>query len=249
MSRLLLSVVLLAYLAAPAQAQPEPRTPADRIDGPPLVSAKAWAIADGKTGKLLWGVREKESAAIASVTKIMTAWIVLQLAHDNARVLDEVVTFSERAAKTPGSSSHLRAGDRVAVRDLLYGLLLPSGNDAAVALGEHFGGRLGEAKPGEETLVRFVAEMNRRAQALELAETKYLDPHGLGRNLSSARDLAVLTWNALKNPLFGKYVETRRHSCEVSDAEGKKRTVTWENGNRLLGIEGYEGVKTGTTSA
>lgn len=251
----LLGVFLFAFLGAPptwAQAlEPLPaKAPADRIDGPPLVSAKAWAIADGKTGKVLWGSKEAEPQTIASTTKIMTAWIVLQLAAENAKTLDEVATVSERAAKTGGSGAGIKAGEKYAVRDLLYGLLLPSGNDAAAALGEHFGGRfkVGD-KMGDDALVQFVAEMNRRAQALKMAETKYFDPHGNGKNQASPRDLLTLTWTALQNPLFAKYVQTRRHQCEAVDAKGDKRTVVWNNTNRLLGIEGYDGVKTGTTGA
>src|SRR4051812_28331615 len=103
-----------------------PKAPADRLDGPPLVSAKAWAIADGKTGKFLWGAHENEPRAIASTTKIVTAWCVLRLAEADPKVLDETVTYSEKAAATTGSSARLRAGERLPVRELLYGLLLPS---------------------------------------------------------------------------------------------------------------------------
>jgi D-alanyl-D-alanine carboxypeptidase (penicillin-binding protein 5/6) len=237
--------------AQPAAPSPLPeKAPADRLDGPPIVSAKAWIVADGKTGKMLWGDNESEARAIASTSKIMTAWVVLQLAAKDPKVLDEIVTFSERADKTTGTSCRLAAGEKVAVRDLLFGLLLPSGNDASVALAEHFGSRF--EPEGEKELNphdRFVAEMNRTAAALKMTETKYIDPHGLGRNLSSARNLAILAASAFKDPLFRKYVGTRRHQCEVTAADGSRRPVTWENTNRLLGIEGFEGIKTGTTSA
>ncbi|MBP3956401.1 D-alanyl-D-alanine carboxypeptidase [Gemmata sp. G18] len=247
--------VILALSAAlaparPVQEKPLPaKAPAENIDGPPVVSAKAWAVADGKTGKVLWGSKEHEPLAIASTTKIMTAYIVLRLAAEDAKVLDEVVTFSEAADKTPGSSSDLKAGEKVPVRDLLYGLLLPSGNDAATAFAEHFGKRFKGDGKADDAVARFVAEMNRTAQALKMGDTKYLDPHGLSKNVASARDLLALTFAALKNPTFAKYVRTRRHTCEVIDADGKKREVTWGNTNKLLDIEGYEGVKTGTTTA
>jgi D-alanyl-D-alanine carboxypeptidase (penicillin-binding protein 5/6) len=187
---------------------------------------------------------------LASTTKIMTAWIVLQLAADNPKVLEETVTYSERAAKTTGSSAGLKAGEKVPVRDLLYGLLLPSGNDAAVALAEHFGPRFrGEDRSDADAQALFVAEMNRRALALKLAEMKFYDPHGLSKNQASARNVIALTWKALQDPLFAKYVQTRRHECEVITPKGEKRAVAWTNTNRLLGIEGYDGVKTGTTNA
>src|SRR5262245_40028392 len=116
----LLLAVFLLFAPARAAAQPKgddapppPKTAADPIDGPPFVSAKAWIVADGKTGKMLGGFNEAEARPMASTSKIMTAWIVLRLAADNAKVLDEVVTYSERAAKTPGSSAKLNAGEKV----------------------------------------------------------------------------------------------------------------------------------------
>ncbi len=248
---LLMLAPVLAVEAQPPAEKPLPaQKPADRPDGPPIVSAKAWAIADGKTGKLLWSSQEGEALAIASTTKIMTAWIVFQLAADNPKVLDEVLTVSTRAARTTGSGARIQAGERYVVRDLLYGLLLPSGNDAAVALAEHFGPRFPQAdKPDADPMALFVAQMNRQAQELKLTETKYLDPHGLSKNLSSVRNQAVLTAKALQNPNFARYVQTRRHRCEAIGPKGEKRSVSWDNTNRLLGIEGYDGVKTGTTTA
>jgi D-alanyl-D-alanine carboxypeptidase (penicillin-binding protein 5/6) len=248
--RVLLTV---AVLAAPAAAQPggpkelPPKAAADRLDGPPVVTARAWAVADGATGKVLWGSAEAEPRPMASTTKIMTAWVVLRLAADDPKVLDAVVTFSERADKTTGSSARLNAGERLTVRELLYGLLLPSGNDAAVALAEHFGPRFadGEADP----VKRFVGEMNRRAKDLGLKEMSYADPNGLSReNVSSARDLAALAAVALKDRRFRDYVSTRRHGCDVTTPDGGKREVTWSNTNKLLDVEGYDGVKTGTTT-
>lgn len=251
-----LTVVLFAFLtSAPAAAQSDgekrlpAKAPADRLDGTPFVTAKAWAVADGKTGKVLWGSAEADVRPTASTTKIMTAHVVLRLAADDAKVLDEVVTVSERAAKTPGSSAKLVAGDRLKVRELLYGLLLPSGNDAAVAVAEHFGPRFDADKPGDDAVKRFVAGMNRRAKALGLKETSYADPNGLSKdNVSSARDLSALAREALGDERFAEYVGTRRHDCAITTDSGGKRDVTWANTNKLLDVEGYDGVKTGTTT-
>jgi len=247
MKRLSLAAILFAALSAPAQAPP--KAPPEALDGPPVVTAKAWAVADGKTGQLLWGVNESESRPIASTTKIMTAWLVLSLAESDAKVLDETIIYSERAAATRGSSAKLQTGDRLPVRELFFGLLLPSGNDAAVALAEHFGGRFAANGPaGGDPLPLFIAEMNARAKTLGLTATSYVDPNGLGTNRSSARDLAVLTSHALNNERFREYVGTRRHEYAVTAASGEKRTVTWANTNKLLDVEGYDGVKTGTTT-
>jgi D-alanyl-D-alanine carboxypeptidase (penicillin-binding protein 5/6) len=237
-----------------ALLQPEPlptRLPADRPDGPPVVSARGWVIADGRTGAALASADPAEPVAIASTTKIMTAWLVLKLAASDAKVLDETVTFSAKAAATGGTSAKLKAGEKVPVRDLLYGLMLPSGNDAARALAEHFGPRLADkdGPNGADPADGFIAAMNREAAALKMTNTSYLDPHGLGLNKSTPRDLALLAAACLKNATFRAIVSARRHSCTVTAADGATRTVVWDNTNRLLGIEGYDGVKTGTTNA
>jgi D-alanyl-D-alanine carboxypeptidase (penicillin-binding protein 5/6) len=250
MPRSLAALVAAFALVAPLPAQPDApkKAAADLLDGPPYVTAKAWAVADGKTGKLVRGFNEAEARPMASTSKIMTAWLVLRLAAADEKVLAETVIFSERADKTTGSSAELNAGEKVSVGELLYGLLLPSGNDAAVALAEHFGGRFGDEKEGDAH-DRFVAELNRRARALELKEMAFKDPHGLSPgNVSSARDLATLAHEAMKDERFRKYVGTRRHETTVKKPDGTTRAVAWANTNRLLDVEGYEGVKTGTTT-
>ena len=235
-------------------AQPLAKKPADTLDGPPFTSSAAWAIADGKTGEILWGRLEDKPLEMASTTKMMTALVVLRLAKADPKTLDEVVTFSERADKTVGSTSGVRAGESVPVRELLYGLLLPSGNDAAEAFAEHFGDRLlSAAIPGSspEPTARFVAEMNRVAEELGLRETRFANPHGLPApdHRSSARDLARLAQVALRDPTFAAVVATSRRGATLVDAAGHRRDVVWSNTNKLLEFEGYDGVKTGTTNA
>jgi D-alanyl-D-alanine carboxypeptidase (penicillin-binding protein 5/6) len=249
--------------------------PADALDGPPIVTARAWAVADGRTGKLLWARQGDEVLEMASTTKIMTAWIVFELAKDHADLLDEPLHVSEAADDTGGSTAEIRRGETYAVRDVLFGLLLPSGNDAAMALAEHVGGRLppvapAEGKPGtqkatngapdpggaprngsrskgDEALARFVQEMNRRAARLEMKGTTYLDPHGNSRNRSTAADLLKLTFVTLQNADFAKCVATREHVGRARLPDGRMREVRWRNTNQLLDISGYDGVKTGTT--
>ena len=143
-----------------------PKQPADPLEGPPFITSRVWAVADGRTGSVLWGHRETEPVEIASTTKIMTALVVVRLMAKDPAIRDEVVTFSGRADRTVGSTSDVREGEHLPVHELLYGLLLPSGNDAAVALAEHFGPRLKpdhDATGQVDPLPRFIAEMNRVA--------------------------------------------------------------------------------------
>lgn len=231
-----------------------PTSEADALTGPPHVTCKAWAVADGETGKLLWARNEDKPLDFASTTKIMTAYVVLNLAKDSPEILDEVVTFSERADKTIGTSTRVRAGEKLCVRELLFGLLLPSGNDASVALAEHFGSRFEPPKEVpkiEDPLLRFIAQMNRTAETLGMENTCYKNPHGLTAegHKASARDLITLAHASFQLPRFAEYVTTRQRGCVVTGPGGYERNVMWKNTNRLLPIDGYRGVKTGTTSA
>lgn len=230
------------------------REPPDDPDAPPLVTCKAWAVGDARTGKLLWGHQERRVLDFASTTKIMTAYLVLHAAEKDPHVLEEIVVFSRRADDTIGTSAGLRAGEQLPVRELLYGLLLPSGNDAATALAEHFGGRFAppdSAAEESDPVVRFVAEMNRTAKALGMNATGFANPHGLTAegHRSTAEDLFLLAHAARRLPRFRDYVNTRQRGCTVTSTAGYRRNVLWKNTNHLLAIEGYDGVKTGTTDA
>lgn len=239
----------------------------ESLDGPPLTTCKAWAIADAKTGKVLWSHHQADQLDIASTTKMMTAYIVCQLATESPKLLSETLTFSETADKTPGSTADVRAGEKVAVGELLYGLLLPSGNDAATAFAEHLNGRVGSAPQSASPAAgsggngepvgtapptkNFIAEMNRQAALLGMSDTHYENPHGLPAkgHQSSARDLVKLAHTAMQNPIFRQYVNTRQRGTTVIGEGGYQRNVVWRNTNKLLAIDGYSGVKTGTTTA
>lgn len=225
------------------------RLPADSLSGPPFTCSAVWAIAEARTGKVLW---DNGSAAvardIASTTKIMTAWVALKMVAAEPGLLQTRVMMDQQADQTAGSSSQLVEGESVVFQDLLYAMLLPSGNDAATAVGRFLGKRIdGEG----DALAKFVAEMNREAGRLGLKGTRYLNPHGLPqkKHMSTARDLARLAAVALQDPLFRKIVSTREHRARVLQGDGKTREAVWRNTNRLLAIEGYQGVKTGFTSA
>ena len=231
-----------------------PLAPPDPLAGPPFVTADAWAIGDAKTGKLLWHDKGDERRDFASTTKTMTAWLVLREVEQDAKLLDEVITFSSVADRTPGSTSGLKTGEKISVRELLYGLMLPSGNDAATALAEHVGPRFkpnGDSKDAERPLARFIAEMNRAARTLGMKQTHYANPHGLPDNahLSTAGDQLLLTAKVMQSGPFREYVQTRQHGVRVQGPSGYTRNVIWKNTNKLLEITGYSGVKTGTTDA
>lgn len=233
------------------------------LNAPPPVTAKAWAIANGRTGELLWGLNADEPRKAASTTKMMCAFIILQLAAHAPSVLDEVVTFSQLADDTVGSTADIRVGERVSVRECLYGLLLPSGNDAGNALAEHFNDRfappdeglraLGLGSSAFATRANFIAEMNRTAHRLGMTNTVYRSSFGDGGTPDdrtiTARDLTRLAWHAMQNPLFREYVSTQRYEGRIQTPDGGSRTAVWINTNQLLPLNaGYDGIKTGTTT-
>jgi D-alanyl-D-alanine carboxypeptidase (penicillin-binding protein 5/6) len=233
------------------------------LAAPPEVTAKSWVVAEGRTGEVLWGHGIDEPRKSASTTKMMCAYVVLLMAEKNPAVLDERIVFSKLADATAGSTADIKAGESLPLRDCLRGLLLPSGNDAGNAIAEHFHSRLappdeamlefGLGNPVLATRVNFIAEMNRTARRIGLAQTKYRLPYGDGGTetdrTTTVRDLARLAWHAMQLPLFREVVATRRYECDVRTADGGTRRAAWENTNQLLGLElGYDGVKTGTTT-
>jgi len=251
------------------------KQPADVLTGPPLVIAKSWAIADGDTGAILWEHNGYEMRKIASTNKIMTAYIVCEMALEDPAVLDEIITVTELAGNTRGSSSRIDPGDTVSVGELLYGLMLPSGNDAGNAFAEHFNDRFAKPVPGDpvyygplegDSRQNFIAEMTRKARAIGMNDTFYRSPYNDQNDLDAssgtipqvdisnsftthAVDLCRLAFNARKNPLFREIVGTRQSSGTLTGPDGTPRGANWRNTNRLLRIEGFDGVKTGTTSA
>jgi D-alanyl-D-alanine carboxypeptidase (penicillin-binding protein 5/6) len=228
------------------------RHPPDNLDGPPIVSCRAWGVLDAASGEMLWSHHDSHSLDPASTTKVMTALVTLKQAQQHTGLLDQAVVFSERADQTIGSTSGLTAGEVISLNDLLYGLLLPSGNDASVAIAEHVGQRLTSPGSGaDDPVERFVALMNDTATELGLHDTTYRNPHGLGLegHQTSVRDLAKLTRAAIELPRFRDIVATRQYGCTVGSRRGYTRNVVWKNTNELLEIEGFSGIKTGTTRA
>ena len=192
------------------------------------VSAKRACVLDTVSGRMLFQQNSNEQSLIASTTKIMTALIVCE----QCNVLDRM-RIPKEAVGIEGSSMYLKEGEVLTLQELLYGLMLSSGNDAAVALAIYCGG----------TVEGFTQLMNDKARILGLRDTHFENPNGLDApgHYSTARDLAVLAAYAMQNPIFAKTVSAK--NVRVGD-----RYLT--NHNKLLWrLEGADGVKTGYTRA
>lgn len=202
---------------------------------PPAIHANAAILMDAKTGEVLFAQNIHKRYAPASTTKVLTAIIAIESGR-----LDEEVEISLRAAGTGGSSMHLYAGQKLSLRELVTGLLLRSGNDAAVAIAEHLSGSVEE----------FVLAMNAKAQSLGAVNSNFRNPHGLTAvsHYSTAFDLAWISRYALTNPIFAEIVNTRETTIDWFDRRGKEKDVNLRNTNKLLWmLEDADGVKTGTT--
>lgn len=197
----------------------------------PIINSRIGVIYDRKSGKVIWGKNDNKRSAMASTTKIMTCIIVLENAN-----LSDKVTVSGKAAGTGGSRLGLKKDDKITVHDLLYGLMLRSGNDSAIALAEHVGG----SKEG------FAELMNNKAKELGLKDTHFVTPHGLDdpEHYTTAYELAKITDYALKNEKFAKIVCTKDYTISIN---GYSKQLN--NTNELLGyLQGVNGVKTGFTN-
>ncbi len=192
------------------------------------ISAQKAILVDAQTGRVLYEKDADSRSLIASTTKIMTALVVCE----QCNVLDRV-KIPKEAVGIEGSSMYLQAGEVLTVQELLYGLMLHSGNDAAVALAIYCAG----------TVELFAQRMNDKASQLGLTGTHFENPNGLDSpgHYSTARDLATLTAYAMKNPIFAQTVGTK--TVRVGDRN-------LQNHNKLLWrVEGADGVKTGYTQA
>ena len=226
LKRLLTVVLIIAWVCAgkPASAA-----------APPEISARAAILIEWQTGTVLMEKRGFVRMHPASLTKMMTALVALERGR-----LEDLVRVSEEAASQPGSSMHLRPGDVFTLEDLLYGLMLVSGNDAAWAIAEHIGKGLAS---------EFFELMNRRAKELGAINTRFENPHGLTHpnHYTTAFDLAVIAKACMRHPFFKQLVATKEK--DAIEAESGV-LLSLENTNRLLWIvPGADGVKTGTTQA
>lgn len=212
----------------------------------PHISAASWIAVDARSGRYLDGKNEDDVREFASLTKIMTCVTALQEVVTRKRSFEEIVRVSQAAATIDGTIAELQIGDELRLWDLLHGLMLPSGNDAAIAIAE-FIGRMIDSN--NDPMSAFLAKMNQNAKYLNLNDTVFTNPHGMSTtiNLSSARSLAVLSCYCMKLNLFCKIVSTKKYACSIFNSAGIRK-VEWVNTNILLD-KGYCGVKTGITPA
>lgn len=208
------------YIEAINQAKDEPK-----------LNSRIAVAYDRRSGEVIWGKDENKRTAMASTTKIMTAIVTLENCD-----LTQTVTISPKSAGTGGSRLGLKTDDKITMNDLLYGLMLESGNDAAVAIAENVGG----------SVEGFAELMNEKARELKLENTHYVTPHGLDdpEHYTTAVELAKLTDYALENRTFAKIVNTKNYTITIN---GYPKAIS--NTNELLGyLEGVNGVKTGFTN-
>lgn len=195
------------------------------------INSRIAVVYDRATGNVIWGKDENKRTAMASTTKIMTAIVTVENAN-----LDDIVTVSEKAAGTGGSRLGLKKDDKISLRDLLYGLMLRSGNDSAIAIAEHVSGSVEE----------FANLMNEKSQELKLKDTHFVTPHGLDdpEHYTTAYELARIADYALNNETIKKIVSSKYYTITIN---GYPKDLI--NTNELLGnLDGVYGVKTGFTN-
>lgn len=199
-------------------------------EAPPKIDAASAILTDAVTGQILYQKNAQVRRPMASTTKIMTAIIVIENCS-----MDEVVTASENASKVPYTSLHLKPGEQVKVKDLLYALMIRSANDSAVALAEHVAG----------SVEGFAAMMNAKAKELGAKNTHFVNPNGLYAkdHYSTAYDLALITRYALKLPVFNEIITTQR---VIIDRSINKQDLLISTKSKFLkNYPGADGVKSG----
>lgn len=201
------------------------------------ISAGQAILIDGDSGKVLYEKNADEKTYPASTTKIMTAIITLETLRKHNSPIEQIVEVPDVAEGVEGSSLYLKAGEKISIEDLLYGLMLVSGNDAAVALAEIIGG-------SEEN---FVKMMNEKAQTLGCRGTHFTNASGLfdEEHYTTARDMAAIGFEAMKYPLFRKIVSAQNHA---SNREKSDYTEFYNKNKTIFQYDGGTGIKIGYTT-
>ena len=222
------------------------------------VAAQAYVIVDSKTGYILEQQEPRKKLQVGSLTKIATASVVLDWAEQKSGDLNQVVTIPQEAfVGIVENNIGFQPGDSITLRDLLYAALVQSDNIAAYTLAHHVGSRLGSLLPGDVSSKltpadAFVAQMNALAKQLKMERTRFVNPHGIDKNVrpmpsSTAEDMARLTRYAMNKASFRFYVSQKERQISF-DRGGHRLNYVLRNTNELLGKNGIDGVKTGRTS-
>lgn len=243
---IIIALIVIQHLSINVYADDEVNDEIDKIDNLeeiletvadtekeeiPKLNSRQAIVFDRKSKRIIFEKNENKRVAMASTTKIMTAIVVLE----NSELNDEVIV-STKAGGIGGSRLGLKKNDKILVRDLLYGLMLCSGNDAAVALAEHVAG----------SVEGFAEKMNQKAKELKLQNTHFVTPHGLDNpeHYTTAYELALISDYAMNNEVFTKIVATQNTTVMIN---GNSKNI--KNTNELLGyLQGVKGIKTGFTN-
>lgn len=196
------------------------------------ITASSYVAIDMDSGRVLIGEKIHDERLIASITKIVTCIIVIENTD-----LEKEITVGNEVLKAYGSAIYIEAGEKIKIKDLLYGLMLRSGNDAAIVLAKNVSGSMEE----------FVKLMNQKVQDLKLKNTSFINNNGLEEkdkeNKSSAYDMAILTKYAMNNNTFREIFQTKNYKVTTN-----YKTYLWHNKNRLIHQESFiTGGKTGYT--
>lgn len=232
---LLAALLLFPVLQSAGANDSMPAPKVSHADAPASVptSAASMAVIECSTGRLLYAKNEDEKRPMASTTKICTAATVLDCCED----LEKVIEVPDKAVGVEGSSIYLQKGEKVKIIDLLYGLMLQSGNDCAEALAITVGG----------SIEGFAEKMNETARRAGATDSHFVTPHGLhdDDHYTTAHDLCKIAAYAFRNPVFAEIVATKKHTMPW---EGRDYPRVLVNKNKILSTyEGGDGVKTGFT--
>ncbi|GHO46477.1 D-alanyl-D-alanine carboxypeptidase family protein [Ktedonospora formicarum] len=227
-----------------AEPTPTPRPVLTVRGTPPVIGSKIAYLMDSDTGNMLANINGQTRVPMASTTKVMTAILTIDRAN-----LNQIVTVTQKdvdeAVKNNGSNAQLVVGDKIRLKDMLYALMLPSGDDAAMAIAETVAG----------SQEKFVDLMNSYAKQLKLQNTHYINADGLTyvgpdgkanpNHYTTGEDLVKLARYAMSNPLFAQIVELQRY---ILPASGEHHAYVWETTNNMLSsYAGLTGIKTGFT--
>ena len=229
----------------------------------PKVTARYWAIYDAIAEKVIHGKHQNARRECASLTKMMTCLVALNLLERLNLTLEDEVYIDDLAIQLIGTSACLIEGHSLTINQLLYAMMLPSGNDAAFALANFFGQLLYEEKAFDDAspdaqfisykielgnfIQWFIREMNHQARRMGMRQTNFDSVHGMANanNFSTASEMAMLASHCMKNTVFRNVVKAQKFICKPLN--DPNHVYEWQNTNFLLDDPQFNGCKTGVT--